>query len=139
MKKIFRILVFMGAMLPLAFVTQSFNMTEALLPAPNYTMVEIEDCPSVYAIRVDLDGTYEDPNLIIYSPSGTEVFNAAENHLYYYSEYDVTYAYVFIKQYSYSSWTSVGYMHTNNPDVTLTLGGSYLQKMTFDYDEIQTS
>jgi hypothetical protein len=145
MKKIFRILAFLVALLPLTLGTQSFDLAEAFLPMPNYTMVEILNCPSLYAIRVDLEGpsyqdsttTIYDPNLINYSPSGTEVFYAEEEHLYYYSETsDLTYAYVYIKQYSYSSWTSVGYMHTDDPNVTLYHGDNILGKMTFNYYDI---
>ncbi len=94
-------MVCLVVLLPFSISTQSFvNPEIEPNPAPNYTIIEIEDCPSVYAIYVDIEGpALEYPHSTIYDQDITII----------------------------------------NPDVTLTYGGSFLQKMTFDYGEIPTS
>ena len=148
MKKIIRIIACFTVCVILSLTTQSFrNVEQVAIPAPNYTVVEILDVPSgYYSLRVDLVGpwyedetyTITDPFLTTSYPSGTTTINS--NEKFFYSEVcDQTSVGVYIKSTSTSDWSRVGGVTTYNNFVTVTSAGNFLQKISFDWDDIPTS
>lgn len=137
MKKLIRIIACLAVLATISLGTQSFMSPS---PAPNYTVVEIEHCPGDYAVKVNMVGLwYDDPlytvfciNNIIYSPSGTETFNADKKFWYSYG-CDAFQINVYVKEYSNSDWDWVGAINTDNPNATLTVASNFLQKFSVDY------
>jgi len=152
MKKTIRIFACLVVVIPLSVAILSFA-TPVLdpLPAPTYTNVEITDIPQVpnppypyYSMRVDISGpSYTNPLNTVYSvyltvssPSSTSTFTA-DKKFYYSESSDHTNATVYVKQYSYSSWTSLGACNTDEGTVTVDVDeNNFLEEMSFSFDDL---
>ena len=108
-------------------------------PVPNYTMIEIPDPPSCYALKVSSYGymyyptsgwtTSED---IVYSPNYSSVWNMSGK----YSDDYLTTVNVYVKWTSSSGWSYIGSRNSSSSYVTKTCYGYFLSKMEFLYDEL---
>jgi len=126
MKAIIRIIVMCTAVL----IGSSFigSSTGALpVPEPDYTMIDINDPPSCYAIKITLSSSVA----IQYSPTISSFWNMDG---WYYTDFTV---YVYKKQYSYSGWSYQGYISSNHNDVDLRMAGNgAVSCMSFDYEDL---
>ena len=142
MKKIIRIVASITLMALFFFAIQSFIIPHPT-PAPNYTIVEIIDGDGWYALRVDLNGpSYECPTCTVYDPyiivsdPGTPENYLADKKFHYTIYSDATTATVYTKVHQDSSWDNRGSLNTDSGLVTKTTGGTFLQKMSFDFDNL---
>ena len=136
MKKFFRILVFMLALLPFAIVTQSLTP-----PLPTTTQVKIWSIPECYAVRICTFGPLwsnpstqqldiqdvEDP----YDPQ-----NVSMELAYYDTSNPPTYVSVYTKATSQGSWVYRGNINNNDQNVTTYSSNNLLYWFEFDFDDL---
>jgi len=103
------------------------------VPVPPYTMIEIPDPPTCYALKVECTGSLTS-NYIVYDPDYTSIWNMDGRASCYYG---IT-AKVSVKWYSYSSWSVIGEISSGDPNVTNTCYDDFLSKMEFSYYDIPT-
>ena len=124
---------------------QSFmNAAPAPAPLPSYTAVEIVDIPSgMYAVYINVAGPwYEDntytvycANVTEYSPGDPHTF-ALDKKYYYSAVSDHTSVTVYFKETSNDNWVNAGSINTDDSRVTKTTSGTFLIKMTIDWDHL---
>jgi len=124
---------------------QSFiNPNPEPIPLAQSSIVYITDCPTAYAMYVNIVGTDDEPpsgmsmedDIFEYSISGTETFDSDQDIKYYCDAPIYPTAYVWIKFQSTSSWNYVGYIDPYMLDVTEVINGDRLTSMTVSYDDI---
>jgi|GEM_PF-4364892 len=122
-------------------IVASFGLKASCPPLPNVTSAQISHLPTDnYAIRVTFQGTetvtydgYTDDSYI-YSPiNSIEIFPSEHQFVHNSGTQIYLTIRVYVKQYSYSSWSFIGSIISNDSKVTRYLSGEYLYYLTFDY------
>ncbi|MEA1875803.1 MAG: hypothetical protein U9N86_02970 [Bacteroidota bacterium] len=128
MKKIISISLCMMVLFGSSFIGASPDPLPA--PAPNYTMIDIPDPPSCYALEVELVGGSSD---ICYDPNYSSIWNMDD---FYFTNFKVV---VSVKWSQYGGWYEIGEIWTNDSNVTLTyVPGGAVGKMEFSYYDLVT-
>ncbi|MCD6332443.1 MAG: hypothetical protein J7L89_04145 [Bacteroidales bacterium] len=106
-------------------------------PMPNYTMIDIPDPPTCYALKIVGKGYMYDPDekftsseYIEYDPDYTSIWNMSGKFSYSYG----VKAEVWVKWHSYSTWTFIGSI--DSKDATITNYGDFLSLMEFSYYDL---
>ena len=123
-------------------IVLSFGLKASCPPLPDLTAVQITNIPSgYYAIQTCTHGyewqTYTERTdwSALYSPlSGTEVF-PTDYKFDYETGVDVSIG-VYVKQYSYSSWTFYGSIWASSGSVTRSVVDKYLYYISFSWNSL---
>ena len=116
----------------------SGSSTPLPIPVPDYTMIDIYDPPTCYALKIYCTGdiywpeTGSSSEYIVYSPYVSSVWNMSGKFSY---SSGIT-AYVYVKWYSYSSWSLIGSMESDDADADITYYGDFLSRMIFYYNDL---
>jgi len=95
-------------------------------PLPPYTMIDLNDPPTCYAVKIEITGGSSD---ICYYPTSGSVWNMDDFY-----DAPIT-AYVSIKWYSSSGWSQVGQINSSDAYIRYT-SGSEISLMSFDWDDL---
>ncbi|MEA1876898.1 MAG: hypothetical protein U9N86_08530 [Bacteroidota bacterium] len=140
MKKTFRIIACLAVLLPLAIGTQSFiypepipqpqESTWKLIPNGSYYDIKF----SIYQIVHDGGGYFNEGPF--YATSTTNNVPTYQSSQWTCAHTSATYARVWTKAYSGSSWVLYGDMHVNEYNATQISGSTNILMFTFDMDLI---
>ncbi len=142
MKNIIKKIVSFTVVLTVLLGIQSFmNPVPEPIPMAQSSIVYITNCPTAYAMYVNIVGTDDAPplgmsmedDLIEFSISGTETFISDHDIKYYCDEETYPTAYVWIKFTSSSSYSYVGAMNPYMDDLTEDASGARLTSMSISY------
>lgn len=126
MRRLLKIAILSIVLVVVGIINQAFLPPP--VPIPNYTMIDIPDPPSCYALEVELVGG---SSYICYSPNYSSIWNMDD---FYYPNFKVV---VSVKWSQYGGWYEIGEIWTNDSNVTLTYAyGGAVSKMEFSYYDL---